>query len=246
MRRTKKRVSPSVDLVEPRVLLSAAAPLLTQHALNGVVRDVKAIMSALARTEDTVRASARLTELSSRIPSGRQGLAPVWLKDLEVYSPHSARSVSRTENRILHDLYRYDRVVGGGGNQPVPGSGSTPPPTTRPSPGGTNSPVPAPSLDSVSIHNTTGLALLVTVRLQVPQVQKPWITQTIPAQGTTTVLFNFGTTTDAFMTMDVRRADGGQSPPPLTNLSLDQPMGGYNGTLFTISVFGSYFNVSPG
>ena len=128
----------------------------------------------------------------------------------------------------------------------MPGSGSTPPPTTRPSPGGTNSPVPAPSLDSVSIHNTTGLALLVTVRLQVPQVQKPWITQTIPAQGTTTVLFNFGITTDAFMTMDVRRADGGQSPPPLTNLSLDQPMGGYNGTLFTISVFGSYFNVSPG
>src|SRR5262249_16039816 len=151
-------VSPSVDLVEPRVLLSAATPLLTRHALNAVVRDVKAIMSTLARTEDTVRASARLTELSSRIPSGPRGLAPTWREDLGLYRPHSARSVSRAENRILHDLYRYDRVGGGGGHRPVPGSGS-PPPTTCPNPGGTNSPVPAPSLDSVSIHNTTGLAL---------------------------------------------------------------------------------------
>ena len=66
-----------------------------------------------------------------------------------------------------------------------------------------------------------------------------------PAQGTTTVPFNFGTATDAFMTMDVSRADGGQSPPPFTNFNLPQPMGGYNAALFTVSVFGSSFNINP-
>ena len=155
-------------------------------------------------------------------------------------------SVIAAQNLIIGDLYRYARTGNGGGvSQPVTGSGSTTSPTPGEGPGGTTTPVPAPSLDSVSIQNTTGLAIRVTIYLNVPQVQKPWITQTIPAQGTTTVPFNFGTATNAFMTMSVSRADGGQSPPPLTNYSLSQPMGGYNGALFTVSVFGSYFNVSP-
>ena len=104
--------------------------------------------------------------------------------------------------------------------------------------------MPTPSLDSVTIQNTTGLALLVTVHLEVPQFQQPFITETIPAQGNSTVLFNFGTATNAFMTMDISRADGGQSPPPFTNVSLSQPISGYNGALFTISVLGPYFNVT--
>ena len=104
--------------------------------------------------------------------------------------------------------------------------------------------MPAPSLDSVRIQNTTGLALLVTVHLKVPQIQQPWITETIPVQGSSIVLFNFGTATNAFMTMDVSRADGGQTPPPWTNLNLSQPLSGYNGALFTISLFGPYFNVT--
>ena len=58
------------------------------------------------------------------------------------------------------------------------------------------------------------------------------------------MLFNFGTATNAFMTMDVSRADGGQSPAPFNNIDLSQPLGGYNGTLFTISLFGPYFNVN--
>ena len=48
------------------------------------------------------------------------------------------------------------------------------------------------------------------------------------------------------MTISIKRADGGQVPPPLVNVSLPQPMNGYDGALFTISVFGSYFNVSSG
>jgi hypothetical protein len=105
--------------------------------------------------------------------------------------------------------------------------------------------VPAPSLDSVRIQNTTGLALVVTVHLKVPQIQQPSITATIPVQGSAIVPFDFRTATNAFMTMDVRRADGGQTPPPWTGISLAQSTTGYNGTLFTISEFGPYFNVTP-
>src|SRR5215470_8333234 len=159
MRRTKTRVSPSVDVLEMRALLSRATPLLSQHALSGVVRDVKAIMNTLARTADTVQASADLTRLSARIPSGPEGLAPSWQSDLAFYHPHSARLILTTQRRILGDLYRY--VQGGihGGNPPVTGPGSTTSTPTAQGTGGTVTPVPAPNLDSVRIQNTTGLAL---------------------------------------------------------------------------------------
>jgi hypothetical protein len=238
-------VSPSVDVLEPRVVLSAAAPLLSQQALHGVVRDVKAIMSTLARTEDTVQARVDLTRLSSQIPSGPEGLAPSWRSDIGLYRPHSARSILTTQRRVLGDLYQYVQGGGAAGNQPVSGPGSTTRPAPGPGAGGTATPVPTPSLDSVRIQNTTGLALVVTVHLKVPQIQQPWITATIPAQGSVIVPFDFGTATNAFMTMDVRRADGGQTPPPWTGISLAQPTTGYSGALFTISVFGPYFNVSP-
>ena len=134
MRRTKMSILPSVDVMEPRVLLSTAAPLLSKHALSAVVRDVKAIMSTLAKTEDTGQASAQLTGLSTRIPSGPEGLALSWQSDLGLYRPQSARSIVTTERRILGDLYRY--VQGGvdGSNPPATGSGSTTTPTSTTSP----------------------------------------------------------------------------------------------------------------
>ena len=73
MRRTKTGVLPSVDFMEPRLLLSTAAPLLSKHALSGVVREVRAIVGTLARTNNTVQASAQLTGLASQIPSGSLG-----------------------------------------------------------------------------------------------------------------------------------------------------------------------------
>jgi hypothetical protein len=207
-------------------------------------------MNTLARTQDTVQASANLTSLSARIPSGPQGLAPSWLSDLAFYRPHSARSILTTQRRILGDLYRY--VQGGihSGNPPVTGPGSTTSTPPAQGAGGTAPPVPAPpvpapSLDSVTIQNTTGLALVVTVHLKVPQIQQPFITETIPAQGSAVVPIDFRSATNAFMTMDVRRADGGQTPPPWSDISLAQPLNGYNGTLFTISLFGPYFDVTP-
>jgi hypothetical protein len=262
MRRTKTGLSPSLDVMEPRVLLSRAAPLLSQHALNGVVRDVRSIMSTLARTEDTLRASASLTALSSRVPSGPDELAPSWQSDIGLYRPGSARSIVTTERRILDDLYFYLQDGADGGGPPVTGPGFTTSTTPGPGAGGTTTPLPAPGLpgpgmgstttpepatclDSVSIQNTTGLALRVTVYLETSHTPQPFITETIPAQQGSIALFNFGTATDAFMTMDVSLADGGQTPPPFTDISLSQPISGYNGTLFTISLFGSYFNVSP-
>ena len=105
-------------------------------------------------------------------------------------------------------------------------------------------PVPTPSLDSVRIQNTTGLTLVVTVYLNDSQNPEPYIMETIPARGNTTALFNFGTATNAFMTMNVSRADGLQSPTPFDNIQLSQPLGGYSETLFSISLVGPYFNVN--
>ncbi|HEX3451414.1 MAG TPA: hypothetical protein VHS97_24385 [Isosphaeraceae bacterium] len=261
MRRTKTAVLPSVDVMEPRLLLSTAAPLLSKHALTGVVREIRAIVSTLAKTGDTAQASAQLAGLSSQIPSGPAGLAQSWQSDIGLYRPHSARSIVSMETRIVGDLDRYNRGVVDGGNRPVSGSGSTtsttpnqgtggtatpvPMPKSGQGTAGTSTPAPLPSLDSVRIQNTTGLALQVTVHLEVPQNHQPSITETIPAQGSSIASFDFGTATNVFMTMDVSRADGGgQSPPPWTNINLSQPLSGYNGVLFTISLFGSYFSVN--
>ena len=94
------------------------------------------------------------------------------------------------------------------------------------------------------VQNTTGLALVVTVYLNDSQNPEPYITETIPAQGDPTALFNFGTSTGAFMTMNISRADGLPSPAPFDNIDLSQPLDGYDGTLFSISLLGPYFNVN--
>jgi hypothetical protein len=232
--------------------------------LNGVVREVRAIVGTLAKTANTVQASAQLSGLASHIPFASEGLAPKWQSDLWLYRTHSARSIVATEKRLVGDLNLFVQSGVGGGNLPVSGSGSTtstaplpsagtttapahtPNPTPTPTPGhgttGTPTPVPTPSLDSVRIHNTTGLALLVAVHLNVSQFQQPSITESIPANSS--MLFDFGTATNDFMTLDVSRADRVQSPTPFNNINLSQPLSGYDGALFTISLFGPYFNVT--
>jgi hypothetical protein len=249
MRRAKTSFSPGIDTMEPRLLLSTAAPLVSRRELTGVVREIKAIVSSLARTDDTIQASTRLNGLSSQIPSGAETVAVAWQNDLARYRPHSAKSAISTEQRIISAL---DRLIAEG-TQSVSGAGSTT--STNPNQGlpGTGTPVnpptpppnpPAPSLDSVRIQNTTGLALVVTVSLNDAQNPEPLITETIPAQGDPTALFNFGTSTGAFMTMNISRADGLPSPAPFNNIDLSQPLSGYDGTLFSISLLGPYFNVN--
>jgi hypothetical protein len=278
MRRKKTGVLPSVDAMESRLLLSTTASVLSRHTLTGVVREVRSIVSTLAKTENTAQASARLTGLALQIPSGSTGLggstglALSWQSDIGLYRPHSERSIIATQKRLLGDLYLHLQLAGNGSTSPVSGSGpttpttpnqgsggttpttpnqgsggtTTPSPPVSPGPGTTTTPNPpaAPSLDSVQIQNTTGLALNVTVILETPQFPQPSITETISAQPNSTATFDFGTATGDFMMMNVSRAGGGDTPPPWDNINLSQPMNGYNGIVFTVSLFGSYFSVN--
>src|SRR5262249_36012546 len=109
-----RRTAPVVDVMEPRTLLSTGVPLLSGHALQGVVHEVRSITGTLVRTGNTSRASVALTRLSSRIPSGTEELAPTWRGDLALYRPGTPGSGMATERRIIGDLDRY--VRGGSGS----------------------------------------------------------------------------------------------------------------------------------
>src|SRR6185437_3821097 len=102
-----------------------------------------------ARTGDTARASAQLSELSSRVPGGPEQLAPAWRADLTLYRPGVAGSVGAARRRIIGDLDRYVRAGGNPVKRPVPGPlpPPSPPPVPGPAPGGTNTPPTVPSLD---------------------------------------------------------------------------------------------------
>jgi hypothetical protein len=253
MRRNTPRLLPTVDVAEPRLLLSATAPLSSASPLARVVHEVKAIVNNLAKTDDMVQASANLSSLASQIAPSSNQLAAWWQHDVALYRRGSPRSVIATQQRIVSDLRHFLQATARGTSQPVTGTGSTTAgaptqgttttPTPTPTGTSTSSPATTPSLDSVRIENETGLSLTVTVYLDDSQNPEPYITETIPAQGNPTVLFNFGTSTGAFMTMNISRSDNLQSPAPFDNVQLSQPLGGYDGTLFTISLLGPYFNV---
>jgi hypothetical protein len=267
MRRTKPRLLPSMDVMEPRSLLSAGGSLASARVLTRVDHLVKSIVTSLAKTDDIVQANANLASLASQVAPTSPSLAVSWQSDVALFRPGSPKSKITTQQRIIDDLRRLLHNVVPAGTGTVTGAGSTtagtgtgtgtgsttsstPTPgtagTSNPSQGdsGTSAPVPAPSLDSVQIQNQTGLALKVTVFLDDSQNPLPFITETISSQGDPTELFNFGTSTGAFMTMNISRADGLQSPAPFDNIQLSQPLGGYAGTLFSISLLGPYFNVN--
>ena len=180
MRRTKMGVLPSVDVMEPRALLSQPPPPV-RAAMSGVVRDVRAIMRTLAKTGNTVQASAHLTTLSSRIPSGPKGL-PRRGRATSALSPsfrevdhHDAAADPRrplplrpgwSQSRQSTD----DRVGSTTSTTPSQGTGG----------GTTTPPVPTPSFYSVTIQNTTGLALAGDRPFGGTQTQQPSITETIP------------------------------------------------------------------
>jgi hypothetical protein len=98
----------------------------------------------------------------------------------------------------------------------------------------------AVSRDTVKIQNKTSFEIDVTARLMVPGTIKPTISKRIRRGATDT--FSFGRHTNDFIWIEVKRA-GGTTPPPFT-VSLNQPLGGYFGKLFTVSEFGGRFNVS--
>jgi hypothetical protein len=97
------------------------------------------------------------------------------------------------------------------------------------------------SRDTVRIQNLTGFHIDVTARLMVHGSIKPTISRRIGPNGAVDT-FSFGRHTNDFIWIDVRRV-GGATPPPFT-VPLNQPLGGYFGKLYTVSVFGDRFNVS--
>jgi hypothetical protein len=237
MRKPSGRVAPGVEVMESRALPSGALPVLTMHTYNDVVADVRNVMGTLAKTHNFNGAAVSLAGVSSNIPYGRQQLFPTWLGDLGIYSPLVPGSGLLMQRKILLDL-NQDILNGvSHGLFLVTGPGAAA--FYRPTQGGPGLGAPAVSLDSVTIANNTGLTITVSAFLAGnPQP----ITRQIANNGS--ALFDFGSSTNNFITINIQRSDGSQPPPPSLNNILNRPIGGYNGKSFTVSVFAGLFSVS--
>lgn len=95
--------------------------------------------------------------------------------------------------------------------------------------------------DTVKIQNLTGFRIEVTARLMVSGTIKPTIKREIGPNGATET-FAFGRNANDFIEVELRRV--GENTPPRFTTTLNQPIGGYNGKLFTVSELGGRFNVS--
>ena len=231
MQRSSRRATLRVEAVEERCLPSGVTPILTSHTYDTVVAAVERVASNLVRTHDTARAMARLNTLSAQIPFQSQQLAAAWTTDLASYDPAVRGSGLATEKLLLANL-KQD-VAAGVAAGAIRVTGRHAPVFSQPGPR-----APQASVDSVQVANNTSLTLSVTVTLnntgrsismQIPSNQAP-------------ALFDFGTQTGNFMSITVSNANG-SSPSPFTT-GLNMPVGGYNGTLFSVSVFGGVFSVS--
>lgn len=230
MRRAITRTSLQVEAVEARWLPSGITPVLTSRMYDTIAADVTQVVARLVRTHDAARAVDSLRNLSARIPFGSSQLASAWMSDLASYEPAMPGSGRATAKLLLADLKRdvaagvaagAIRVIGRHAAAfPRPGLGA-----------------PLSSLDSVRVANNTSLTLAVTVTLNNTGRSIP---KTIPSNGAP-ALFDFGTATGNFMTINIRNANGA-SPPPATT-GLNRPISGYNGALFRVSVFAGFFSV---
>jgi hypothetical protein len=219
-----------VEAVEARRLPSSATPVLTSHTLDTVVASVEQVVARLVRTHDAARAANRLTSLAASIPFGRRQLAPAWVSALVVYNPAVPGSGRPMVRLLLADL-KQDLAFGiASGELRVTGKDAAI--LTRAGLG-----APLVSLDSVRVANNTSLTLGVTVTLNNTGRSIP-----MTISSSAVALFDFGTATGNFMAISVRNANG-TSPPPFST-GLNKPFMGYNGALFTVSVFGGFFSVS--
>jgi hypothetical protein len=216
--------------MERRWLPSGVTPVLTTHTYDTVVADVGHVVSNLVRTHDTARAMDRLSTLSARVPFGSRQLAAAWTSDLASYDPIVPGSGQATKQRLLADLNRD--VAAGVAAGAIRVTGRLAPVFSRPGLG-----APQSSLDSVRIDNKTGFGISATVVLNNTGRSIP---MTIAPSGV--ALYDFGTATGNFMSISIRRTTG-TSPPPYST-GLNRPIGGYNGTLFSVSVFAGLFSVS--
>jgi hypothetical protein len=211
-------------------MLSVVTPVLTTGTLKAVAAEVGRTVVNVSRTHDLGRASARLAQIASEIPDGRQQLAPVWQIEL-ANSDVQARGSARTfAGRLLAEL-KHDVAAGvAAGQFRLTGPGAA----AYLRPAG----LPQASRDSVTILNSTGFGITVSATLNGTGRTIP--PRTIANQASS--LFDFGSSTNNFISIHVRRTDGTQ-PPPLET-TLNRPISGYDGKLFTVTVFGNRFAVS--
>lgn len=234
MRKCKRRLAPQVELVESRELLTAVLPVLTMHTYHEVVAQVRGTVEGLARTHNVNLAGHRLSAIATEVPLGTQQLAPSWLRDLGAYNPHVRGSALTLERQLVHDL-KQDVAAGvAAGLFDVHGPGSAVFHRNPKPPGAT-----APSPASVTLVNNTGLNITVTAFLGGTNQR---ITKQIGVNGS--MLFDFGSNSPNYITINIQRSDGRTPPQPSTGNILNRPIGGYNGTSFGISIVQGFFSVS--
>lgn len=233
MRRQKVRYPLGLEEFESRSMLSGAT--LSTHTYNLVVANVQRTIVNLIRTHDVGQATASLTNLAAMIPSGSQELAPVWLSDLAHYNPAGRASGVAVSKQLLKDL--REQVVEGVATGDFKVTGPDGPIFTRLAQrSGLGAPQSA--ADSVTIANNTGLNITVTANLTGTNRS---ITRMIGVKGSAP--FNFGSNTNNYISVTIRRTDNGSPPTPYTT-TLNRPISGYHGKLFTVSIFNGFFSVS--
>jgi hypothetical protein len=235
VRKPRVRVAVGVEELEPRELLSGVTPVLTMHTYNAVTAEVRDVIGRLSRTHDVGRAAAGLEKLAAEVPFGRQQLLPDWLGDLGGYSRQVPGSGLAVEREILSDLNRDILSGVSSGEFKVTGPGSAAFRSGHvPGVG-----APVVSVASVNIVNSTGLNITVSAFLTGTSQS---ITKPIGVNGS--ALFDFGSSSNNFISINIARSDGRQPPPPSTGNILNRPISGYNGKSFTVSVFSNFFSVS--
>jgi hypothetical protein len=211
-------------------MLSTLPPVLTMSHLRTVIAEVERTVRNLSRTHNLNLAAARLARIGAQIPGGLQELVPVWEHDLAGHNPRAPRSGRAFERELLADLKHNVAAGVAAGEFRLSGLGA----------GAylASAALPQASRDSVTIVNNTGFSINVSATLN-------GTTRTIPsrtiANGSSS-LFDFASTTNNFISINISRT--GSNQPPSRSVTLSRPISGYDGKSFTISVFGGTFSVS--
>ena len=230
MRKTTTRTAPRLETMETRSMMSGVTPVLPMGTLKSVAAAVDTTVLHLTRTHQLNSGSAQITTLASEIPDGLQNLAPAWQRDLASYNPQAPGSWRTFRQRVLADLNHEVAAGVAAGEFRLVGPGAA----AYLCSGG----LPQASVDSVTIFNSTGFGITVSASLN-------GTGRTIPPRtiaNSTSSLFNFGSSTNSFIAINVSRTGGNQPPP--ANFTLNRPISGYHGKQFTVSVFGGVFSVT--
>jgi hypothetical protein len=213
-----------------RGVVSVTFERLDTVALKSVAAEVERTVMNLERTHNRSFASARLTDLASKIPHGLQQLAPVWQQDLAGYNAQTPGSWWAIKRQLLADLKHEVAAGVAAGEFRLTGPGAAAYLSSAE--------LPQASLDSVTIFNSTGFGITVSASLSGTGRTLPYRS----IANSTSSQFDFESSANNFISINVSRT--GSSQPPQANFTLSRPISGYSGKQFTVSVFGGRFSVS--